>query len=996
MNTQKLLATLVSAMTLAGCGEGGADAGATLTPPVQTVPPVPAPPAPAPAPNPPPPAPPPPPPPPTTLIDAPHGWDFSAYKIDAGDPRYPEQGREVASSNGYLQGAFHAEHDFVTSMTQVPAKGTVEATAPGFTYLLEDQAPVGVPENGDDIGSAAHFYQRQAFRKNAPDAKLTLHVTNLRLFVFDGNTEEPNQQDCGDWWLLDDPQAGEWHCWEALFAQATLNLKAFDVTGNLHYEGMGEVYLHGWFQHWSHFAMNVHQGATRVIWPGDLQYREIDYKTLKNMAAEVTLAYPVDIDIPIDAVPVNGNFMLVTDARVVAYNRRQRESAVTADFRDPQSTDGIVVTYEGLEPIPVYTDDDPVFPPPPPPECTTGYDPAAGTVQFGVPKVDAGESSLAAFVPVTRAGGEQGELLVRFRTRGGTATASDYVPQDEPVYFADGDAETRVVSIPLKDNAVEQPARDLALELVDLQGCGRLGTPAEIPMVIYDDDAPPPPPPTTWSVGGVVSGLAGTGLVLRDFGKSADLGITRNGPYEFDDLRLPGTAYDVRVAQQPTAPLQQCTVENATGTVGDANVVDVNVTCVTPSASPGLDPTFGTEGKVVGDLRGKAVALQADGKIVVAGWRNGGAQLSRYNTDGTLDAGFGAGGHVDVTLAGGSNDEINTLIVQSDGKILASGIMLNTATRNDDFVVLRFNSDGSADAGFGGNGRALTDFGVQGADRARDMLLQPDGRIVLVGTESHATGGAYGEANFAAARYNSDGTLDAGFGNGGLAVSKLTGYALNGTAGVLQSNGTLVIAGQARPNGGSFNDTALTQLLPDGRVDGSYGSNGVLRANLYTSGDDYPTDAVIMPENKVMLSLLAGPNGSRDFTLARFTPDGHLDSGFSSTGYKSVSLGAANDVARRMVLDASGRIIAVGDSAESSNGSDFAIARFDVDGNLDTTFGYNGALKTDFFGADDSANGGVVVQGDGNIVAVGVAVSGAVAKLGMIRALPVGRASGPS
>jgi len=97
-----------------------------------------------------------------------------------------------------------------------------------------------------------------------------------------------------------------------------------------------------------------------------------------------------------------------------------------------------------------------------------------------------------------------------------------------------------------------------------------------------------------------------------------------------------------------------------------------------------------------------------------------------------------------------------------------------------------------------------------------------------------------------------------------------------------------------------------------------------------------------------------------------------------------------------MVLDASGRIIAVGDSAESSNGSDFAIARFDVDGNLDTTFGYNGALKTDFFGADDSANGGVVVQGDGNIVAVGVAVSGAVAKLGMIRALPVGRASGPS
>jgi uncharacterized delta-60 repeat protein len=561
------------------------------------------------------------------------------------------------------------------------------------------------------------------------------------------------------------------------------------------------------------------------------------------------------------------------------------------------------------------------------------------------------------------------------------------------VHFADGDAETRVVWIPLKDNAVEQPARELDLELVELQGCGRLGTPSTILMNIRDDDAPPPPPPTTWSVGGVISGLTGTGLVLRDFGKSADEVITRNGPWAFDNPRLPGTTYDVRVTQQPSAPIQQCTVENATGTVADADVVDVNVNCITPTASPGLDPAFGTDGKVVDDLRGKAVALQADGKIVVAGWRYGAAQLSRYNTNGTLDTTFGTAGKVDVTLGGGTSDEINKLSVLADGKILASGTMLNLATGNDDFMVLRFNSDGSADTGFGGNGRTLTDFGMQGDDRARDMLLQPDGRIVLVGTESHATGGAYGESNFAAARYNADGTLDAGFGSAGLAVVKLTDYALFGTAGVLQSDGDIVIVGQARPNGSTYNDTALTGLRPDGS-----GTGGVQRVNLNTSGDDYPTDALLMPEDKILVSLFTGLNGSRDFTLARFTSGGSLDSGFGGTGYKSVSLGQANDIARHLALDAGGRIIAVGDSSETiyQNGSDFVLARFTVDGDLDTTFGFNGAIKTDFFGADDSANGGVVVQGDGNMVAAGVAVSGTVAKLGLVRAVPAARPNPPN
>jgi uncharacterized delta-60 repeat protein len=281
--------------------------------------------------------------------------------------------------------------------------------------------------------------------------------------------------------------------------------------------------------------------------------------------------------------------------------------------------------------------------------------------------------------------------------------------------------------------------------------------------------------------------------------------------------------------------------------------------------------------------------------------------------------------------------------------------------------------------------------------RARHVL-QPEGRIVLVGTEAHATGGAYAEVNFAAVRYNADGTLDAGFGAGGLATVRLTNYAINGYAAVLQADGAIVIAGQARPNTGSYQDTAIARLLPNGSVDTAYGVSGIRRVNLSSGNDDYATDAVLMSDGKVVLSLFHGPNGTRDFTLARFTSTGELDTSFNGTGLRSTSLGTANDIARHLALDANGRIIAAGDSADTlyQNGGDFAIARFNADGSLDSTFGYNGAIKVDFYAADDSVDGGIAVQPDGNIVAVGVAVSGTVPQFGMVRVLPAGRTNGPS
>jgi uncharacterized delta-60 repeat protein len=929
-----------------------------------------------------------------------HSWEFRAYKDSDGDPRgkYPWfVGGHRVNGSGLLNGAFHAQHNFGHTINNLPALGEVEANASGSTYLMYVDGVLGDVSDDDDIGTGAFYFQRRAFLKNSSTATLSLTISELYLMLADGNPYSPSGEECGMWdfSMHTDPQILRGHCWMALWAQAGMTVSAFDLSGNFRWKGEGQVVLRGWIDNFEHITY-PYSFSKQLLGYGDVDFEEINLDP--TTSAEVSLSRPKRVQIPLDNVPVGGRFMVVTRAHVMTYNRRQGESEAIAYFRDPQSTGGrIELTYEGLEPIEPFTDEEPDFPPPPPPVCSTGTTPQAGSVQFGAPEAHIGEGSFAARVFVTRTGGSQGDLLLRLRTSGGTANAADFEVQDTPVYFADGDAHEQSIFIPVNDNSAEDGSRTVNLTLSDLHGCGVIGTPDSIVMTIHDDDAPPPPPPPEYTVGGEVTGLLGAGLVLREF-EGVDEIITANGPYAFDVPRLPGTRYDIRVSRQPSNPVQQCSVVNATGTIGDSNVTNVNVHCVNTPDSFGVDPTFGAAGRVVDANPGSAVALQADGRIVVASRLYGAARLTRYLPDGALDTAFGAGGYVDVPLGGGTHDALNKLIIQSDGRILAAGFRYNDASSSEDFVVMRFNADGSPDASFGTQGSVLTDFGVGGQDRARDMLLQPDGKIVLAGTEAHATGGVYSEVNFGAARYNADGTLDAGFGMAGLAVIRLANYAINGHAAVLQPDGAIVIAGQARANGGSFQDTAVARLLPDGSMDTAYGVAGIRRVNLSSGYDDFATDALLMPDGKLILSLFQGPNGSRDFTLARFTSAGELDTSFNGTGQRSTSLGASNDIARHLALDAGGKIIAAGDSADTiyQNGGDFAIARFNADGSIDGTFGYNGAIKVDFYGADDSVDGGIVVQPDGNIVAVGVAVSGTSPQFGMVRVLPAGRTDGPS
>ena len=208
-------------------------------------------------------------------------------------------------------------------------------------------------------------------------------------------------------------------------------------------------------------------------------------------------------------------------------------------------------------------------------------------------------------------------------------------------------------------------------------------------------------------------------------------------------------------------------------------------------ADGSLDPFFGSGGRVTtsftGEATATAVAVQADGKIVTAGSASNGTRsnfvLARYDADGTLDPFFGAGGRVVTSLA--ADAEALALVLQPDGKFVAGGSVSDGVTSR--FALARYDADGSLDPFFGTQGRIVTTFSGDGAASA--LVLQPDGKLIAVGRASDG-----GTGTFALARYDADGTLDPFFGSGGRVTTNFSGDA-EADAAALGTDGRLVAAG---------------------------------------------------------------------------------------------------------------------------------------------------------------------------------------------------------
>jgi uncharacterized delta-60 repeat protein len=260
------------------------------------------------------------------------------------------------------------------------------------------------------------------------------------------------------------------------------------------------------------------------------------------------------------------------------------------------------------------------------------------------------------------------------------------------------------------------------------------------------------------------------------------------------------------------------------------------------------------------------VALQPDGKIVVVGPLQGTLGVARYNPDGSLDATFGNGGKV-VTDASSSFDGVFDVRVASDGKIVVGGGTGNYPFGASDFLLLRYNADGSLDPSFGSGGIVTTDFG--GSDTAFAIGLTADGKIVAGGATNSSDPG-----DFAVARYNPDGSLDTSFGSGGRATTDVaSGSNDNGNGVVVLPDGRVVVAGitSSAPNASAF---AVVRYTAAGAVDPTFGSGGRATAS-FGNPINNAFDIAAQPDGKLVVAggTADFSRGVSDFALARFLGD---------------------------------------------------------------------------------------------------------------------------
>jgi uncharacterized delta-60 repeat protein len=381
-----------------------------------------------------------------------------------------------------------------------------------------------------------------------------------------------------------------------------------------------------------------------------------------------------------------------------------------------------------------------------------------------------------------------------------------------------------------------------------------------------------------------------------------------------------------------------------------------------------LDPSFGTGGMVTtffgGDgLNGddaRSVVVQKDGKLVVGGSTTNlddttDFGLARYNSNGTLDSTFGTGGKVKTTFA--NFDFVGALALQSDGKIVAAGMtVVNFAPK---FAVARYNTNGTLDTTFGIGGRVITGFG--GAAQAFAAGVQSDGKILVAGY-AHLTEGW----DFAVARYNSNGTLDATFDTDGkktIPFGAPSSAQVNGLA--IQPDGKIVLAGGDNiPTAGDF---ALARLNSNGTLDTTFGTGGRVVTNV--GGIDEAFSVALRADGKIVAAGMTGTN----FALARYNTNGVLDGTFGNGGKVTTDFAGSSDIALGVAVRSDGKIVAAGRGLVSGRAV-FAVARYNSNGTLDAGFGSGGKTTTSFVGSLVDQAFALAIQADGKTLVVGTTI----------------------
>ena len=367
------------------------------------------------------------------------------------------------------------------------------------------------------------------------------------------------------------------------------------------------------------------------------------------------------------------------------------------------------------------------------------------------------------------------------------------------------------------------------------------------------------------------------------------------------------------------------------------------------AAAGSLDPTFGNKGKVLTSLHncGAAVCiadpigafLQPDGKIVV-GVRSA-ASVLRYLGNGSLDLNFGSKGVAPAPKGLGGEAAI---ILQDDGKIVVAGE--NTVTNGTAVTVARLNSNGTLDANFGSGGIAAATLDGAGRGLGEAVLIQPDDAILVAATVNKPIRPVTSVT--ALARFNPDGTLDSGFGNGG---AEIISGATSGAhaAAVLQGGEILVV-----------NGSAIAQFTSNGTLEPITGGTIVA-----TSGS-----GLFLPNGNFLHATTVSTGSlSSEAQVLEFTHTGAKDSAFNNPMFTFIADGFNQGDSTGLPAD--GKIVVGGARfAPDSSSSVDGLARLNADGSLDSLFGNGGTLTTSFTNHDLGYDF-ILIQSDGSIVAIG-------------------------
>ena len=377
---------------------------------------------------------------------------------------------------------------------------------------------------------------------------------------------------------------------------------------------------------------------------------------------------------------------------------------------------------------------------------------------------------------------------------------------------------------------------------------------------------------------------------------------------------------------------------------------------VAGQASPGhVDLTFGMGGKVITKFGGgsdaRAIALQPNGRLVVAGWAGvtpSTFALARYTSRGTLDRSFGKGGIVRTAI--GHSSQARAMAIQPDGEIVLAGASSDGTTSH--FALARYRRNGALDPTFGHGGTVTSKLGGSLAA----LVLQPDGKVVV--------GGGAGR-QFALARYRRNGSLDRSFGTKGTASVSFEPLSsqVNGLA--LQPDGRIVAVGGAFEH--EHTEMAIARFTRSGSLDTSFGANG--KKVLFSDTLSTSTAAAARANRDGKLLIVGMTQGG--FTLLRLKPNGSLDRGFGENhDGTTVTPYATGAGGYGLALQPDGRIVVAGGALQRNGKWNFGVARYTRGGSLDESFGSGGVVATRLSPGQDLAYG-VVIQRNGKIVVAG-------------------------